>query len=344
MADVTINQLPTGSLASSSVIPFTDGTNTSKATISDVGNIIGPTLGIGGTGALRLPSGTTAQRPSPAVTGMIRWNTTTGKIEAFNGTAWGNVNLDFGPYTVEALIVAGGGGGGGRGGGGGGGVIPWQTLTVQSFQSILVTVGAGAPGGQNNGNNSVFSTFTAIGGGGGAAYLGGGSNGGSSGGGGERGCGGTATPGQGNVGGCGRSGGYPYSGGCGGGYATAGGGFGGVGGTGYALDTFVRQVPPFSNFPGGVPTHVSSGGGYLAVYPSTVVGAGGPGAGGTGNGNARWYGCGGAANGTGFQGIVVIRYTGTQRATGGDNITYNANDNKTYHVFTSIGNSNFITN
>jgi hypothetical protein len=346
MADVTINQLPTGSLTASSEIPFTNGTNTSKATILNVSNIIGSTLGVTGTGALRLPSGTTAQRPSPPLTGMIRFNTTTNKIEAYNGTNWGNINIDFGPYSVEALIVAGGGGSGSGGGGGGGGVIPWQTLTLGSFEVIQVRVGAGGAGGKNNGGNSYFgnnSSTTAIGGGGGAIYLDSGSDGGSGGGAGERGSPGRGTPGQGNNGGPGRTGGYPYSGGCGGGYATAGGGYGGVGGTGYTLDNFVKQIPPFSNFPGGVPTHVSSGGGYRSAHPQAVVGEGGPGAGGSGNNNARWYGCGGANSGSGFQGIVVIRYSGTQRASGGVT-TYNANDNKTYHAFTNVGDNTLYSN
>jgi len=45
----------------------------------------GPT--IGSTGALTLPSGTTAEQPTP-VAGMIRFNTETGSIEVYNGTAW----------------------------------------------------------------------------------------------------------------------------------------------------------------------------------------------------------------------------------------------------------------
>jgi len=42
---------------------------------------------IGSTGALTLPVGTTAQQPTPA-TGMIRFNSDTGNIEVYNGTAW----------------------------------------------------------------------------------------------------------------------------------------------------------------------------------------------------------------------------------------------------------------
>lgn len=40
-----------------------------------------------GTGALTLPVGTTAQRPT-AVVGMIRFNTTTNATEIYNGTSW----------------------------------------------------------------------------------------------------------------------------------------------------------------------------------------------------------------------------------------------------------------
>ena len=39
------------------------------------------------TGGLFLPSGTTAQRPTPA-TGQMRFNTTTGSVEVYNGTSW----------------------------------------------------------------------------------------------------------------------------------------------------------------------------------------------------------------------------------------------------------------
>ena len=41
----------------------------------------------GGTGALRIPQGTTGQRPS-AATGQLRWNTSDGALEVYNGSAW----------------------------------------------------------------------------------------------------------------------------------------------------------------------------------------------------------------------------------------------------------------
>jgi hypothetical protein len=40
------------------------------------------------TGGLFLPVGTTAQRPT-GVTGQMRFNTTTGSVETYNGTSWG---------------------------------------------------------------------------------------------------------------------------------------------------------------------------------------------------------------------------------------------------------------
>ena len=40
------------------------------------------------TGAAQLPVGTTAQRPASPVTGMMRVNTTTVKLEYYNGSAW----------------------------------------------------------------------------------------------------------------------------------------------------------------------------------------------------------------------------------------------------------------
>lgn len=41
------------------------------------------------TGGMLLPSGTTAQRPASPVAGQIRFNTTTGAVEVYSGSAWG---------------------------------------------------------------------------------------------------------------------------------------------------------------------------------------------------------------------------------------------------------------
>lgn len=45
----------------------------------------------GGTGYLKLPPGTTAQRPTIPSSGMIRFNTTTSQFEGYNGVSWGQI-------------------------------------------------------------------------------------------------------------------------------------------------------------------------------------------------------------------------------------------------------------
>ena len=88
-----------------------------------------------GTGALGLPSGTTAQRPGVPSVGMNRWNTTLGAMEVYTGSLGGWTSIVSAPYLVEYLIVAGGGGGGNSGanycgGGGAGGLLQGTTLQV----------------------------------------------------------------------------------------------------------------------------------------------------------------------------------------------------------------------
>lgn len=40
------------------------------------------------TGAVKIPSGTTAQRPASPVNGMIRYNTTTLRVEGYANNTW----------------------------------------------------------------------------------------------------------------------------------------------------------------------------------------------------------------------------------------------------------------
>jgi hypothetical protein len=110
----------------------------------------GTSMSIGGTGSVKIPSGTTAQRPSSPTAGMVRYNTTEDYVEYYNGSAWfptsetgvdasGGTETTVGGYKihtfttsgtltvtsggdVEYLVIAGGGGGGcGTAGGGGAG-------------------------------------------------------------------------------------------------------------------------------------------------------------------------------------------------------------------------------
>ena len=141
-----------------------DSTSTAEGTFS-------------GTGALTVPSGTTAQQPT-GVAGMIRFNTTVNELQVYNGTIWkivggmnatGGTITDIGGYRihmftsdgtftlisggdVDYLVVAGGGGGGaantapsadnpGAGGGGAGGVLTGN-ISLNSG-SYIITCGTG---------------------------------------------------------------------------------------------------------------------------------------------------------------------------------------------------------
>lgn len=66
-------------------------------------NPVNDILTISGSGALTIPSGTTANRPT-AVKGMIRYNESDDRFEAYNGTAWtglgGVVDVDQNTYII----------------------------------------------------------------------------------------------------------------------------------------------------------------------------------------------------------------------------------------------------
>jgi len=63
----------------------TKASPTFTGTVTSSGDLV-----LSGTGSLQLPSGTTAQRPTPA-TGDIRFNTSLTQFEGYNGTAWGEI-------------------------------------------------------------------------------------------------------------------------------------------------------------------------------------------------------------------------------------------------------------
>jgi hypothetical protein len=310
------------------------------------------------TGYLAVPIGNTAQRPASAANGVIRYNTTLGRLEGYMpGGGWLNILSD--SYPVEYLIVAGGGGGGGAysgGGGGAGGLLTAVGYTVLPNQLYTVTVGAGGAISVtntqgNDGSNSAFGTgLTAFGGGGGGVtpgtYTG---RPGGSGGGAERGgnpggtpypLGGTGTPGQGYPGGLGFDG---VS------WCTAGGGGGGAGAAG--SDSPRNQNAQNNAGPGGVGLEwygtFYAGGGGGGNDQGTAAATGGNGGGGNGGvqntlgttGSTNRGGGGGGGSNTqqgtaGGSGIVVIRYLGAQRGTGG---TITSSGGYTIHTFTGSG-------
>ena len=64
------------------------------------------------TGAIKIPVGTTAQRPATLATGQLRHNTTTGFSEVYNGTAWANLTNEQPKIYVKSGVASGATGGG----------------------------------------------------------------------------------------------------------------------------------------------------------------------------------------------------------------------------------------
>ena len=298
-------------------------------------------LDVQGTDYLKMPVGTTGQRPAVPASGMVRMNSTTSNPEWWDATtsSWLQFSQPAG-YLVNYLIVAGGGSGGKYyGGGGGAGGLLNASTSLSSGTSYTITVGAGGAsvtvsGNGLIGNNSSINTVaTALGGGFGAgsASLTNGGNGGSGGGGTSGGNGGSGTSGQ------GFAGGVSSTAGGGGGGASAVGGtstgstIGGNGGNGFS-----------SSISGSAITYAGGGGGS----GTTTGGTGGTGGGGAGSNNATANGISATANtggggggasgdgisGTGGSGIVIISYLGAQRGTGG---TVTSSGGYTIHTFTS---------
>jgi len=317
-----------------------------------------------GTTALTIPVGTTAQRPTGA-NGMIRYNTTLGVLEGYINGAWTTVKDS--SYSVEYLVIAGGAGGGAQHGGGGGSGGYRSSVIGESFQepvlnifpgtSYTVTVGAGGAGGTSgqpgtNGNNSVFGSITSVGGGGGGGWgvsPFGGLNGGSGGGASLTGVGGNATAGQGFNGGDtgpqGINSTFPNGG-------SGGGGANNIGESSQSLSKAGNGGNGLSSSITGtsVTRAGGGGGGSHSPYAIGIGGSGGGGNGGLGN-NGAPSGTGGdgtvntgsggggsgsnsANGGAGGSGVVIIRYSGAQRGTGG---TVTSSGGYTIHTFTSSG-------
>ena len=254
---------------------------------------------------------------------------------------------------MEVLVVAGGGGGGGyyySGGGGGAGGHQYNANFTVAAGSYNITIGNGGIGTvkdtsiSQNGENSVFSTITALGGGrGGDENTGSGGNGGSGGGGralGDPRTGGTGS--QGYNGGTGASGATGAGGGGGAGaVGTNGAGdVGGAGGAGTSIYSALLTEAEAGVDVGG--TRYICGGGAPDGWGGN--GGGGIGGGGAGrsNGTANTGGGGGGCHyngptgpcGTGGSGLVIVKYLTSDFGvcTGGTKIV---SGNYTIHKFTS---------
>ena len=218
-------------------------------------------LEVSGTGAVELPQGTTAQRPS-ATAGMLRYNSSNSQFEYSEGSNWYNVK-DGPVISVDYLVIAGGGPGSAAGTGG-----------YDQFNATAV------------GSDSTFHNITAAGGGVGGGLTSKGSqtmDGGSGGGGTSNGgSGGSGTTGQGHDGGDDGSGAYKGAGGGGAGAAGQNSeGSPGDGGAGLASSITGTSVTRAGGGGGGTYYNESPGaggaggggrGGALATNPSNIAG------------------------------------------------------------------------
>lgn len=251
-------------------------------------------------------------------------------------------------YSVDYLVVAGGGAGAGGGlsggAGGAGGMLTATGITINggSVYSIVVGAGGSANGTQGtSGSTSSAISLSCVGGGAGGAHPSEPQNGlsGGSGGGGSQagGAGGAGTSGQGNAGA-----GYIYaSGGGGGGKSAAGsaqnGGAGAawVNGTTYAGGGGAGGRSEYSIPVGTGGAGGGGGGGASSGSAPAVNGAAGTantgGGGGGSGGNVQTTS---SLGGNGGSGVVIVRYSGSQRGTGG---VVTSAGGYTYHTFTSSG-------
>jgi hypothetical protein len=60
---------------------------------------------INDTGYIKLPNGTSTQRPSSPLPGYLRYNTTEDKIEIYNGTSWNTLNINNNGISTNELLL-----------------------------------------------------------------------------------------------------------------------------------------------------------------------------------------------------------------------------------------------
>lgn len=70
--------------------------------ISNVTNVSATDANFSGTGAVRVPTGTTSQQPSSPVGGMVRFNTEKNLLEMYDGVTWKSV----GPSDAKQYFLA----------------------------------------------------------------------------------------------------------------------------------------------------------------------------------------------------------------------------------------------
>ncbi len=294
---------------------ITGGLTVTGNTILDASLNVNGAASFNVTSAVKIPVGTTGQRPGTPVAGQLRYNSTDDQAEIYSGTEWkavGGLPCDAsggvittvdgykihtftvsGTFTpsltkegkVEVLVVGAGGAGAsfnpGGGGGGGGAVVNGFVTIAKNTAPMSVVVGSGSSG---TGGASYFGPFTANGGQPGSGYTGGTSGSGIAGGNGSS---------QGGGGGAGAQATQTFK------WTDAG----GIGGQGYG-----------SSISGTLRVYGGGGGGGASgtgkASAPGIYGGGGQGANPTANSGGGGSGSAQGVHGAtlGADGVVIIRY------------------------------------
>ncbi len=294
---------------------ITGGLTVTGNTILDASLNVNGAASFNVTSAVKIPVGTTGQRPGTPVAGQLRYNSTDDQAEIYSGTEWkavGGSPFDAsggvittvdgykihtftvsGTFTpsltkegkVEVLVVGAGGAGAsfnpGGGGGGGGAVVNGFVTIAKNTAPMSVVVGSGSSG---TGGASYFGPFTANGGQPGSGYTGGTSGSGIAGGNGSS---------QGGGGGAGAQATQTFK------WTDAG----GIGGQGYG-----------SSISGTLRVYGGGGGGGASgtgkASAPGIYGGGGQGANPTANSGGGGSGSAQGVHGAtlGADGVVIIRY------------------------------------
>lgn len=136
-------------------ITLAGGSATATGTKGGVINMIGTTpymtiqppettsasIVFNGSDALTLPSGTTGNRPSSPVNGMLRYNTTTTKLEGYQASAWTNLVSTTGSGTIDGLTD---------------GMTNWTTTGSSSSSIYLINSPTTIPGGGGGDSHTII--------------------------------------------------------------------------------------------------------------------------------------------------------------------------------------------
>lgn len=311
-------------------------------------------------------SGTVLTRTDNSWLGASVWtsglNATTDDIRSYEDSFKPSPDEIPRPTSLDLLVIAGGGGGGSNSGGGGGaGGVIYAPNTQLGVGTYTVTIGGGGIGGTNsgtttaargqNGGNTAFGSYVAIGGGGGASRDNGPapSSGGSGGGGSGTTVAGRDVPGSGTNG-------QGFDGGAGTpanqGGAAKGGGGGGAGGVGVDATNIVagNGGPGFISYITGSINSYAGGGGGGNTAGDGYLGAatdGGIGGVSTPAPANRGGGGSGVSAGTGGSGVVVVRIkTGSMSVsvTGSPAISTATIQGVGYTIYTFKSNGTFKIN